>query len=77
MPYWIVVYPTPEDEGYFAVVPDLPGCTAHGATAEEAVHEAHVAMRLWLDVAPEDEAPIPRPAAATVFEAVGSDRGSR
>ncbi len=40
MLYPIVVYPTPEDGGYFAVVPDLPGCTAHGGTPEAAVREA-------------------------------------
>ena len=44
MPYPIVVYPTEEDGGYLAVVPDLPGCTAHGESAEEAVREAQVAM---------------------------------
>jgi predicted RNase H-like HicB family nuclease len=27
--YPFVVYYTEEDDGYFAVVPDLPGCTAH------------------------------------------------
>ena len=61
MPYPIVVYPTPEDGGYFAVVPDLRGCTAHGETAEEAVREAQVAMELWLEVAREDGFPIPEP----------------
>jgi predicted RNase H-like HicB family nuclease len=39
----------------------LPGCTAHGETAEEAVREALVAMRLWLEVAEEDGFPIPEP----------------
>ena len=61
MPYPIIVYPTPEDGGYFSVVPDLPGCTAHGETAEEAVREAQVAMELWLEVAREDGFPIPEP----------------
>ncbi len=37
MLYPTVVYPTPEDGGYVAVVPDLPGCTAHGDTPEAAV----------------------------------------
>jgi len=61
MLYPIVVYPTPEDGGYFAIVPDLAGCTAHGTTAEEAVREAQVAMGLWLEVAREDGDVLPKP----------------
>ena len=45
--YPIVVYHTPEDGGYFATVPDLPGCTAHGETPEEALREALVAQEGW------------------------------
>jgi predicted RNase H-like HicB family nuclease len=59
--YPILVYYTEEDGGYFAVVPDLPGCSAHGETPEEAVREAQVAQRLWLEVAREIGKPIPAP----------------
>lgn len=71
MPFPIVVYPTQEDGGSFAVVPDLPGCTAHGATAEDAVREAQVAMRLWLEVAEEDGAPIPAASESPLVRAAG------
>ncbi len=47
--YPIVVFHTEEDGGYFAVVPDLPGCTAHGDTPEEAFREASGAQELWLE----------------------------
>ncbi len=49
MDYPIVVYPTKEDGGYFAVVPDLPGCTAHGETPKEALREARIAQERWLE----------------------------
>ena len=42
--YPIVVYHTPEDGGYFATVPDLAGCTAHGETPEEALRAAPAAL---------------------------------
>lgn len=45
----ITIYYTEEDGGYFAVVPDLPGCTAHGETPEEALREARIAQELWLE----------------------------
>lgn len=44
MPYPVVVYHTGEDGGCFSVVPDLPGCTAHGETPEEALREAQTAQ---------------------------------
>lgn len=71
MPYPLVDYPTSEDGGYFAVVPDLPGCTAHGATAEEAVREAQVALELWLEVAREDGDILPEPSRDPAVAAAG------
>lgn len=61
MPYPIVVYYTEEDGGYFSVVPDLPGCTAHGETAEQALREAQMAQALWLEAAQDRGWPIPTP----------------
>lgn len=59
--YPIVVYHTPEDGGYFARVPALPGCTAHGETPEEAVREALVAQELWVEAATARGLPLPKP----------------
>ena len=39
MKYLVEVFWSDEDDGYIAVVPDLPGCSAFGRTPEEAVHE--------------------------------------
>jgi len=59
--YPIVVYHTPEDGGYFARVPALPGCTAHGETPDDAVHEALIAQELWVEAATERGLPLPEP----------------
>jgi len=49
--YKIDVFYSSEDEGYIAVVPELPGCSAFGKTREEALKEIEVAKSLWLDAA--------------------------
>lgn len=49
------------DNRWVANVPDLPGCSAHGATPEEAVREVATAIDLWLESAAEHGDPIPEP----------------
>jgi predicted RNase H-like HicB family nuclease len=39
MKYLVEVFWSDDDEGYIAVVPYLPGCSAFGTTPEAAVHE--------------------------------------
>jgi predicted RNase H-like HicB family nuclease len=67
--YHINVFWSAEDDAWIADVPDLPGCSAFGATPEEAVREVQVAQELWLDAAREHGRDIPapkyRPAVAT------------
>ena len=69
--YPIVVYYTEEDGGYFAVVPDLPGCTAHGETPEEALREAQIAQEGWIEVVRDRGWPIPEPSRYPALRAVG------
>ena len=59
--YPITIFYSEEDEGYIAIVPDLPGCSAFGATAEEAIKEVYVAISLWIEVAKKEGREIPRP----------------
>lgn len=59
--YPILVFWSPEDEEYVAVVPDLRGCSASGSTPEEALGEARVAGRLWLEAAQANGWPVPVP----------------
>jgi antitoxin HicB len=46
--YLVEVFWSDEDEGYIAVAPDLPGCSAFGDTAVEAMQEMQDAMTSWL-----------------------------
>jgi predicted RNase H-like HicB family nuclease len=39
----------PQDEGYTAYVPDLPGCVSEGETLEEAADMIQEAMALYLE----------------------------
>ena len=50
------------ESNYSAYVPDLPGCVATGATAEEAEAQIREAIEFHLDGLREDGAPIPPPA---------------
>ena len=58
-----------DDEGYIAVVPDLPGCSAFGTTPEAAVHETGDAIEAWIAACrqrrPGPPSPRRRPAART------------
>ena len=47
--YEVIIYWSEEDEAFVAEVPELPGCTAHGATQEAALANAQDAIRLWID----------------------------
>ncbi len=59
--YAIEILYSEEDEGYLAIVPELPGCSAFGETEEKALKEAKTAIELWLDVAKEEGRHIPKP----------------
>lgn len=59
--YPIEIFWSDEDQAFIAIAPDLPGCSAGGATEMEALQELRIAMRLWLEAAAEmgREAPTP------------------
>jgi antitoxin HicB len=61
MKYLVEVFWSDEDEGYIAVVPDLPGCSAFGATPEEAVHEIKDAVAAWIEACQAADEPVPEP----------------
>jgi antitoxin HicB len=48
MKYPALVFWSDEDEGYLAVVPDLPGCSAFGNTPKEAVREIGDPTLAWI-----------------------------
>lgn len=59
--YEVIIYWSEEDQVFVAEVPELPGCSAHGATREAALANAQEAIRLWIDTAREFGDPIPVP----------------
>lgn len=59
--YEIVMHWSEEDNAYIAVVPELPGCMAEGATEMEALRNAEVIIREWIETARELGREIPPP----------------
>lgn len=63
------VYWDDRDNGYIAIAPDLPGCSAFGRTKAKALKELEKAIEAWIasvdpktEVVPEPS-PMPRPSA--------------
>lgn len=59
--YAIEIFYSAEDEGYIAVVPELPGCSAFGESEEESLEQIKIAMALWLVTARKERRKIPKP----------------
>ncbi|MEX2705918.1 MAG: type II toxin-antitoxin system HicB family antitoxin [Candidatus Freyarchaeota archaeon] len=59
--YAIEIFYSEEDEGYIALVPELPGCSAFGKSEEEALEEVKTAIELWLETAKREGREIPKP----------------
>lgn len=59
--YHINIFYSREDRGYIADIPDLPYCSAFGATTEEALREVMKAKTAWLEAAQAYGKPIPKP----------------
>jgi predicted RNase H-like HicB family nuclease len=59
--YELIVYWSDADQAYLVEVPELPGCMADGKTYDEAVANAQVIMREWIETARELGRPIPEP----------------
>jgi predicted RNase H-like HicB family nuclease len=59
--YAILIQYDKADNLYVAIVPDLPGCMAHGHTRDQAMAEIQIAMKLWIEAAQEDGETLPMP----------------
>ena len=59
--YEIILYWSHADQAFIAEVPELPGCAADGATYQEALANAEVVIREWIETAQELGRPIPEP----------------
>lgn len=65
--YPIEIFYSEEDEGYIAVVPDLPGCTAFGEDEEQALTEIKIAISLWVETAKGEGRAIPEPSGQDIL----------
>jgi predicted RNase H-like HicB family nuclease len=59
--YEIVLYWSAEDNAFVAEVPELAGCAADGKTYGEALANAEIVIREWIETAQELGRPIPVP----------------
>jgi predicted RNase H-like HicB family nuclease len=59
--YEVILYWSEQDQAFIAEVPELSGCTADGATYQEAVANVEVVIQEWIEAARELGRPIPEP----------------
>ena len=59
--YEVILYWSEPDRAFIAEVPELPGCTADGATYQEALANVEVIIQEWIATAKELGRPIPEP----------------
>ena len=59
LPYSILL--VPDEDGWYAEIPELPGCMTAGDTKEEVLELIEDAKQSWLIVSLEHGDPIPEP----------------
>ncbi len=65
--YEIIIYWSAEDHAFIAEVPELPGCAADGATYQEALSNAEVVIKEWIETAKELGRAVPEPKGRLIF----------
>lgn len=65
--YEVIIYWSDEDGTFVADVPELPGCMADGTTREEALTNAQVIIKEWIETAKELGRLIPEPKGRLIF----------
>lgn len=68
----INIFLSDEDQGYIADIPDLPMCSAFGATPAAAPAQVETAKQLWLETARAENKPIPEPSYKPVIYELAS-----
>ena len=59
--YEMILYWSDRDKAFLVEVPELPGCMADGKTREDAVANAEVIIREWIETAKQEGRSIPQP----------------
>jgi predicted RNase H-like HicB family nuclease len=65
--YEVIIYWSEEDQAFIAEVPELPGCMADGASAQEALANVETVSREWIETARELGRDIPEPRGKLVY----------
>jgi predicted RNase H-like HicB family nuclease len=65
--YEVIIYWSNDDQCFVAEVPELPGCSAHGATQAKALAAANQAVKGWISVAREFKRTVPEPKGARLM----------
>ena len=65
--YEVIIYWSEEDQSFIAEVPELSGCSADGATYQEALSNVEVVTQEWIETAKELGRPIPEPKGRLIF----------
>ena len=70
--YHINIFSSDADKGYIADIPDLEACSAFGETPTDALKQAQLAKKVWLEAARAARKPIPKPRYRPVIYQPGS-----
>ena len=65
--YEVIIYWSEVDQSFLAEVPELPGCSADGATYHETIANVELVMHEWIETAKELGRPIPQPKGRLMF----------
>ena len=65
--YEIIIYWSKEDETFISEIPELPGCISDGKSYQEAISNAEIVIREWIETAKELGRPIPEPKGRLMF----------
>jgi predicted RNase H-like HicB family nuclease len=65
--YEIIIYWSNDDNAFIAEVPELPGCMADGESYQQALANAEVVIKEWIENASELGRPVPEPRGELVF----------
>jgi len=65
--YEIIIYWSEADEAFIAEVPELAGCMADGETYQQALANAEIIIREWIETARDLGRQIPEPKGRLVF----------
>ena len=65
--YEVIIYWSATDDAFIAEVPELAGCAADGKTRAEALANAEIVIKEWIETAKELGRAVPVPKGRLVF----------